>query len=369
VDGGDGGTTTVASISPSGAWFEIDDVTVTGSVSFEDIGGGLPNHITFRNVNAGQPAFWDGGDTISWIGGTIGPYALQPASFNGCLNLQGIPNNLTNVTLRDLQIVGCTRSAARIAAGDHTEAIRVNDGVSGLTLSRLFFNSNDVNSACVFLGSAGGRAAENNITIENSYFGSGCNKWVDANLGSASSTTCTNWIFDYNTSSSDSPGTLNSLHGERERLPGQPVGHFLVGLLVRVVVRQQRVDRRVVGELRRDRHDDRLRWLHVHLSPFRHVGCAGQRLRHLPPSSTSTSNHGRSQQPPHVTLAQTRFRNGLGARSAEGRFGDIVPARDRAGLRSDSREHSDRLLHRMEQHHRYHPDERHLGARGSGHVR
>ena len=206
---GDPAGVTLNSITPNGAWFEIQKVNVTTSVSFQDVGSGLPNHITLRNVNAGQPSFWDGGDSISWIGGTIGPYALLPSTYNGCFNMQGIPNNLTNVTLDGVTLSGCTRSAARISAGDHTEVIRLNDGINGLTIKNSTFNNEDVNSACIFAGSAGGRAPEQNITLENNYFGSGCNKWVDANLASASSASCINWLFDYNTSTATSPGSLN----------------------------------------------------------------------------------------------------------------------------------------------------------------
>ncbi len=217
VIGGDGGTTTLNSISPKGAWFEIQNVNVTGSVSFEDVGGGLPHHVTFRNVNAGQPSFWDGGDTIKWIGGKIGPYSLQPASYNGCMNLEGIPTNygsglrgdpLTNVVLDGLDISGCTRSAARAQAGDHTEVIRLNEGIDGLTIKNSTFDKEDVNSACIFYGSTGaGPAAEKNITLENNFFGSGCNKAFDGNLTAAvGGNNCIGYTFSFNTSTSDSPG-------------------------------------------------------------------------------------------------------------------------------------------------------------------
>ena len=208
IIGGDGGTTTVNSISPKGAWFEIQNVSVTGSVSFEDVGNGLPNHVTFRNVNAAQPSFWDGGDNISWIGGKIGPYSLQPQSYNGCFNIQGAPNPMTNITLDGLDISGCTRSASRISAGDHTEVIRLNEGIDNLIIRNTTFNNEDVNSACIFFGSTGaGPAAEKNITVENNWFGSGCNVTYDGNLGSAGDV-CSGYTFSFNTSTSNSPGSF-----------------------------------------------------------------------------------------------------------------------------------------------------------------
>jgi hypothetical protein len=214
IIGGEGGTTTVNSISPMGAWFEIQNVSVTGSIGFQDVGNGLPNHVTLRNVNASQPSFWDGGDTISWIGGKIGPFMLQPNTYNGCFNLQGIPpsgtgGTLTNVTLDGLDISGCTRSASRISAGDHTEVIRLNEGIDNLKIKNITFNNEDVNSACIFFGSTGyGAYAEKNITIENNWFGSGCNVTYDGNLGSAGDV-CNGYTFSFNTSTSNSPGSFS----------------------------------------------------------------------------------------------------------------------------------------------------------------
>lgn len=196
-------TVTTGSISPRGNWLEIRNVTIDGSLGWADVGtGGVPNHLTFRSVNtSGAKNFWDGGDSIQWIGGDVGPYA-EPAS-NGVLDMQGIPpsgtNNLTNVLIQGVRFHDFTRTAGCDAAACHTEVVRVDDGTSGITFRGNRFESNDPNSSTVLIGSKTATNKSHDVTFESNFFGASGDGPNAINFGGAPNGLCAGMDVLHNT--------------------------------------------------------------------------------------------------------------------------------------------------------------------------
>lgn len=202
--------TTTGSITPQGNWLEIRNVTINGSLGWADVGtGGVPNHLTFRNVNtSGAKNFWDGGDSIQWIGGDVGPYAEDQS--NGVLDIQGLPpsgtNNLTNVLIKNVNFHDITRTAR--CAGDsvncHVEVIRIDDGTSNVTLDGVTLDNNDPNSSAILFGSKTNSNKTHDNTLQNSYFGNNGNGPNGVNFGGAPNNLCTGLHVYNNTYSSSS---------------------------------------------------------------------------------------------------------------------------------------------------------------------
>ena len=90
-----------------------------------------------------------------------------------------------------------------MSAGDHTEIIRFNEGVTGATLRNMTFQTgSNINSAVVFIGGAGAATTETNITFENNFFGQATDgqPLVDTNAQGAA---CTKFTIDYNTNATN----------------------------------------------------------------------------------------------------------------------------------------------------------------------
>lgn len=193
---GDPGTTT-GSIALAGAWVAVQNFTVNGSIGASDVGTGLPNHVTYQDVDVNGDVFWDGGDSITWRGGR-----LHDVSCNceGHMVIQGYPYPISNVTVDGVQFDHLTRNSACISISCHNEVIRIDDNASNVRIANSTFLNNDPNSATIFVGhknctSCGAPSVNeaSHLTIENNFFDSSGAAYYTVE------TPCTHSLLAYNT--------------------------------------------------------------------------------------------------------------------------------------------------------------------------
>jgi hypothetical protein len=190
----------------NGAWIKFQDIKITGTVGFEDVGGGFPHDINLQNVDAVGGGFWDGGKNITWKGGRIGPgwWACNPSGTSNChgdgwVVLQGSPDPLDNITFDGLTFDSIKIDPTcllPIHPGNdpcHVEVIRLDDGASNITIKNSIFTNNIPNTAQIFTGSRGGLSSVNGLVLENNFFGDATNAGLTAGSG------CRNLKIRYNT--------------------------------------------------------------------------------------------------------------------------------------------------------------------------
>jgi hypothetical protein len=199
--------TIIGNFSPKANYVEYQNFTA-GNMDLEDVDA---QHVTLRNVNLSAQGHItiDGPDNFSWIGGNIGAYQIQTTDWPGRVQVQGCNPNCgdsptTHILFDGLNFAPTTRSAGSIAAGNHTEIIRLNQGVTDFTVrNSTFQNGSDVNSSSIFMGTVNGTQTETNLTFENNFFGtSGASGYTFNTNGGGGA--CTTWLIQYNTVPSDS---------------------------------------------------------------------------------------------------------------------------------------------------------------------
>jgi hypothetical protein len=201
----------VGALSTQGNWLTLEDLAVTGGWDTADVGPGLPNNVTLRNVAISGRVFLDGGDNISVIGGSASCTTSSGAP--GGVMLQGDPNLLSNVVFDGVDFRDHQKSEP---SSDHYEVIRIQDNVSGVTIRNSTFEHNSVDSATIFVSHTAA-SVPSNLTIENNFFQdpqlnpfgitNPAYVTIDANLAGNA---CTNWLFDYNTFLGTPMGSFNA---------------------------------------------------------------------------------------------------------------------------------------------------------------
>jgi hypothetical protein len=163
-------TTSIASLASNGDWFSLQQVSIAGGWDFEDIGPGHPDHVALTGVDftsaTGDRIFWDGGSNISLTDSDMGPTDIA-ADGQEPIYIQGVPNALTNVTFDNLRLHDTTRSSTTA----HVESVRIDQGVSGITIKNSTFERDFDNTSTIFITNGTGASADpNNVTLENNFF-------------------------------------------------------------------------------------------------------------------------------------------------------------------------------------------------------
>ncbi len=158
----------------------------------------IPSNVTFRNITA-QSAFFNAGTNLSIIGGSIGNYVAS-SGLASAVTIEGTSNPLTNVLFDGVDF----HDISHAVSTDHFEGLRVEVGVSNLTVRNSKFRNILVNTAVIFITNVLTDPGDpHDITFENNWFGdpvsgAGGGAFFDISTQNPVIQTCTNLKFRYN---------------------------------------------------------------------------------------------------------------------------------------------------------------------------
>jgi hypothetical protein len=181
-------TTLTGTLTTSGAWYEIQNITGTGW----NVSSAGTNNVICRECNFdGAQVDWTAANysNISWIGGSLKNFSTAVDDHGMAIWNAATDVLVDGVTFDNIVNTGTT--------ANHFEVIRVDGNVNGLTIRKSTFTNNNASTATIFFSTFRGDKPQN-ILIENNFFEPPGDAFgiFDANF---QGTACSNWTFNYNT--------------------------------------------------------------------------------------------------------------------------------------------------------------------------
>jgi len=150
-----GASVSLGSLSVRGKHVEIRDMVLTGWTV--EAGGA---DVTFRNLDVNGGIFINGGDSISVIGGSVGP----GVDFHPQFAPWPVGSPITNILIDGVEFHDWTRSSSSV----HTECLQIAGG-NGVTIRNSVFRNCAV--FALSITEYNGSGAPTNYVIENNVFG------------------------------------------------------------------------------------------------------------------------------------------------------------------------------------------------------